>query len=240
MKLPRDELGFNFETLRMSTDTALPSMASQAHGPLCFFHRSFSLTLRSLNSILVCFVEMERLSILWTLWRTATSRFSAQTARSEVQNASSRLLALFNLDAAQDKKPRIRFVWLVEQRDSEGKQIAVWVSYPNSLYVKSHLCKTITTLLGRDPGNRFDLETLLGKTARILIRHNERNGRVFANIVETLKPRKSDHVLQLPPDFVRASSNGRSGQRHPTDASQRSDFKAITDEDMPDPDDNSE
>ena len=149
------------------------------------------------------------------------------------------VIDLDEANTAKDKKPRIRFVWLVEQRDSEGKQIAVWVSYPNSFHVKSNLCKTVTTILGRDPGCLFDLETLLGKNARILIRHQERDGRVFANVVETLKPRKSDHALQLPPDFPRASSNGKNGQL-PATKNQSSDTDEITPEDLPDPDDDSE
>jgi hypothetical protein len=148
---------------------------------------------------------------------------SRKTKRYELPDEGEHLAVLADVidlgeaNTAKDKKPRIRFVWLLEQRDSEGKHIAVWVSYPNSLYLKSHLCKTVTTLLGRDPGDRFDLETLLGKNARVLIRHSEGNGRVFADIVETLKPRKSDHGFQLPPDFARASSNnGKNGESQAT------------------------
>lgn len=123
------------------------------------------------------------------------------------------LIDLGEVDTTYGKKDRVRFIWLVQQCDTEGKQIAVAYSYTKSLHEKASLRKVIKIMLGRDPEDSFDLETLLGMNIRLVIEHQARDERTFATIVAMLKPRKGDPVLAIPRDFVRTQNrNGITGK----------------------------
>jgi hypothetical protein len=121
------------------------------------------------------------------------------------------VIDLGEVDTQYGKKDRVRFIWLVEQRDKEGKLIAVVISYTKSLHDKASLRKAVKAILGRDPGNSLDLETLLGTNMRLVIEHSEYEGRAFAAIAVMLRPRKGDAVLRVPSDFVRSKSPSGGG-----------------------------
>jgi hypothetical protein len=118
-------------------------------------------------------------------------------------------------------KEKVRLIFLVQQRDSEGKHIAVACSYNKTLYEKSNLCKAVKTILGRDPEDTFHLETLLGANVRLVLDHHAYDGRTFAGIVAILRPRKGDPTFVVPAEFVRAKdrqNGGNGGNDHPTTA----------------------
>jgi hypothetical protein len=56
-------------------------------------------------------------------------------------------------------------------------------------------------LVGRDPGSTYDLETLIGRTNRIVIEHTQHDGITYGNITAILK---SNESLEIPADYVRA------------------------------------
>jgi hypothetical protein len=120
------------------------------------------------------------------------------------------VIDLGEVDTQYGKRDRVRKIWLVDQRDKEGKLIAVAHSYTKSLHEKSSLRKAIKAILGRDPGNSMDLETLLGTNMRLVIEHREYDDRTFAAIAVMLRPRKGDPVLRVPGDFVRAKDRNDS------------------------------
>jgi hypothetical protein len=126
------------------------------------------------------------------------------------------IVDLGEVDTAYGKKDKIRFIWLVDQRDSAGKQLQVAYSYTKSLHEKASLRKVIKAILGRDPGDTFDVETLLGTNVRLVIEHVSQDERTFAGIAAILKPRKGDSALTIPADFIRSKdrnggANGSAG-----------------------------
>lgn len=77
-------------------------------------------------------------------------------------------------------KHRARFVWEIEH---EGASYRVFQAFNVSLDPKSHMRKAITEILGRDPGSKFDLDTLVGSEARLVIGHDDGNdGITYANV----------------------------------------------------------
>ena len=114
-------------------------------------------------------------------------------------------------DTKFGKKRQVRLTWLLDQLNSEGKQIRVMQRFNWSLHEMSRLYKLITALTGRRPGNQFDLEKLLGANALLFIQHNVRDGRTFANVASIAKPRKGSPLLSIPADFVRAKDNKDGG-----------------------------
>jgi hypothetical protein len=104
----------------------------------------------------------------------------------------------------------------VEQTGKDGKPITLIQSFNKSMHEKATLRKTVKSILGRDPGDSFDLETLIGSNARLVIEHNESEGRTFANITAVIKPEKGARLLTVPKDFVRFAKNqSKSGPSTP-------------------------
>lgn len=121
------------------------------------------------------------------------------------------IVDLGEVDTAYGKKDKLRFIWLVDQRDSTGKQIQVAYSYTKSLHEKASLRKVIKAILGRDPGDTFDVETLLGTNVRLVIEHVSQDERTFAGIAAILRPRKGDTALTIPADFTRYKDRNGGG-----------------------------
>src|SRR5271169_7224041 len=75
------------------------------------------------------------------------------------------ITSTYNGETKTQPKIRIRFV------DADG--VSAIKRYTLSLHEKATLYKDLKTLLGRDPGESFDVETLVGKQAQIIITHTE-------------------------------------------------------------------
>jgi len=81
-----------------------------------------------------------------------------------------------------------RLVFETTQLRADGSPFLVWSSgFTPSLHEKASFRKFIKGWLGRDLTaaelEEFDTETLVGRTAQLVITHSEQNGTVFANIV---------------------------------------------------------
>ena len=121
------------------------------------------------------------------------------------------LLDLGIVETANGPKHRVRFIFVIQQLNSEGKHIRVASSYNWTLHEKASLRKASTSILGHDPGLTLDLETLLGKNVRLVIEHKTREDRVYANIVAILRPVKGAVAFPIPKDFVRAQNKNADG-----------------------------
>jgi hypothetical protein len=80
-----------------------------------------------------------------------------------------------------------RLVFETTQLRADGSPFLVWSSgFTPSLHEKASFRKFMKGWMGRDltaaEQEEFDTETLIGRTAQLVITHSEHNGTVFANI----------------------------------------------------------
>ncbi len=86
-------------------------------------------------------------------------------------------------------KRRVRFTWETEQVGASGRPLRVFQAFNLSFDPKAHLYKAVRQILGREPERRFDLESLVGTRATLIIEHNEGSeGKVYANVVTVVRP----------------------------------------------------
>lgn len=108
---------------------------------------------------------------------------------------------------------KVRFVWIVAEEDSEGRQKRVFERFTLSLNEKATLRKRIKEIRGRDlnaeesaPGASFDIETLVG-SQRVLVLTQEDakkpGDKPFIKVTATM-PSKKGQTVTVPSDFVRA------------------------------------
>jgi hypothetical protein len=83
---------------------------------------------------------------------------------------------------------KVRFRYVDANGDSIIEQFTV------SLHKNSRLLPRVTSILGRDPGASFDLETLVGKQIQIVVTHTENGGKKYANVQAVLKPAPGQNV----------------------------------------------
>lgn len=88
-------------------------------------------------------------------------------------------------------KPKVRIVWEIESLMDDGRRFIIGKTYTSSLHEKATLRKDLKGWRGRDftadELRAFDLETVLGAPARLLVQHDEREGIVYANVTAVLK-----------------------------------------------------
>jgi len=102
------------------------------------------------------------------------------------------------------RKDQVQFRWLVEQKGKDGKPLAVRQRPHNkSMHEKASLRHDIKRILGADPGDTFDVDTLLGVNANLTIEHYTRDGNTYANITDIRRPVNGDGLLKIPDDFKR-------------------------------------
>lgn len=113
-------------------------------------------------------------------------------------------------------KHKVMFLWLTDEADEGGQTKYVFQSFTASLHEKAGLRKAVKAIRGRDiEGENFDVETLLGSQAQLVIQHNEgQDGKVYANVQAILKPKGPK--VEIPADFTRKKDkpqdgNGKSG-----------------------------
>jgi hypothetical protein len=97
------------------------------------------------------------------------------------------------------EQPKVRFVWLLETRTSDGKPMLVYQKITNSTHEKSTLRKVLKGILGKDPGDApFDDSKILGAQCQIVITHVESQGRTYANITAVTKQRDPTAFVEIP------------------------------------------
>ena len=86
------------------------------------------------------------------------------------------------------EQERIRFVWESNQVNSSGYPFKVWQTFNLTLHPKSFLSKAISDITGKEAGEEFDIDSLIGVVVDLVIKHNEGNdGRVYANVVAIMR-----------------------------------------------------
>jgi hypothetical protein len=98
-----------------------------------------------------------------------------------------------------EEKPKVRFVWMSDELDSEGNPLVTLQSMTNSMHEKSTLRKTVKGILGKDPGDGpLDDSKILGAQCQIVITHNESNGRTYANVVTATRQKANGVKVEIP------------------------------------------
>jgi len=83
-------------------------------------------------------------------------------------------------------KDRARIVFTAsDQKDKEGKAVDIFMTVTKSLHSKSQLGKLLAAL--KIPvGAEFDLNDVVGTKAQIVVQHNEKDGKTFANVASVI------------------------------------------------------
>ena len=125
------------------------------------------------------------------------------------------------LPTAFGDKHKVQFVYLTDEADEAGKTKYLFERFTASLHEKASLRKRVKQLLGgKEPdGSAFDLESLIGTQARVVVEHNEGNdGKVYANVASVMKPDPKVRV-DIPSDFTRQQNKpGYQGPKKPNAA----------------------
>lgn len=96
-------------------------------------------------------------------------------------------------------KDKVRIVFeMVDQKDKEGKFVEVWMSATKSLHEKSTLGKFLNSLKISAKGE-FDLNNIVGKKLQVVISHNEKEGRTYANIATVIPVRQAGQAAPVAP-----------------------------------------
>jgi hypothetical protein len=109
------------------------------------------------------------------------------------------------VDTAFGPKEKVRFVWLTSEVDQEGRTMRAFQTFTKSLHEKATMTKTVKQITKVPASGSFDLETLLGTQARLVIQHVEgKEGKVYANVTSILK--STGGTVNIPVDFERKAS----------------------------------
>jgi hypothetical protein len=127
------------------------------------------------------------------------------------------------LNPKGEEKSRVRFVWeLADEVNISGNPMKAFQTFNVSLHPKSFLGQAIHDITGRDPGNQFDLDSLLGVEVQLVLKHNQGDdGRVYCNVAAILRAKTEAE------DAEDAQATAK------VKAAAVSDRAEITDEDIP-------
>src|SRR5215467_10799413 len=119
-----------------------------------------------------------------------------------------------------------KVVFEVDAEKEDGGRFGVWSNnFTPTLNEKASLRKFLRGWFGRDLSKAeledFDTETLIGKPAQLVIVHEHKDGKVYANIA-ACTPDKSGDALKPSGKFVRAKDRDTSPQPAPDRAGQAS------------------
>src|SRR5436305_7931650 len=101
-----------------------------------------------------------------------------------------------------------KIVFEVDTEKEDGTRFGVWsTNFTPTLNEKASLRKFLRSWFGRDLSKAeledFDTETLIGKPAQLVVVHQHKEGKVYANIA-ACTPDKSGEPLKPSGKFVRA------------------------------------
>lgn len=105
------------------------------------------------------------------------------------------LLAVRDLgeqETAFGRKLQWLLTWVIPEKDSSGYYHQVWQRINPSLGKKSRFYQLVLLLTGEPPCEGLDSDELLNRNVRLVIKHNESDGKVFANVTEVLPMRAED------------------------------------------------
>ena len=79
-------------------------------------------------------------------------------------------------------KRRVRFTWVLDLTAPDGSPLKAFQSFNLSFDQKSALRKNVKTIIGHDPGTEFDLESLMGRRATLVLGIDETSSGTYANV----------------------------------------------------------
>jgi hypothetical protein len=116
------------------------------------------------------------------------------------------IVDLGKVHTAFGDKPKVRIVWALNAKDSEGNPYRTIQQVVASMNQKSNLYKVVKDILGSDPPVPYDLDNLIGISKRLIIQTepDKRTGELFSNIRVILPLAAGQQGLPIPQGFVRA------------------------------------
>jgi len=88
----------------------------------------------------------------------------------------------------------LQFAWdIPPQKNTGGATYRLTRKYTSSLQYESALRRDLLSWSGIEPSPSLDLDTLIGKRATIVIRHNVANQRTYSNVASVLPA--SDEII---------------------------------------------
>jgi hypothetical protein len=115
------------------------------------------------------------------------------------------------------QKPKIRIVWLLNQKDSEGNYFRVMSQVNASANEKSALFGIVKSVLGVVPPPPFDAEVLLGRSNELFVLNepDSTGTKTFANVKAIMPLSAGTQPMQIPATFVRAKDQQKNGPTAP-------------------------
>lgn len=116
------------------------------------------------------------------------------------------IVELFDVPTKFGPKDKIRLVWVVNEKDTEGRYKLAFESYNRSLHESANLTTRVLSLTSAPISEvAKDLDVLIGTQRRLVIQHNIDKtdpSKIYANIQGVMK---ADSVkVAIPADFVRS------------------------------------
>lgn len=152
------------------------------------------------------------------------------------------------IDGPYGSKPKYRYSWVIDQKDSEGNYFVVSKTYTASLHEKSIMYADIKEMKGAPPPVPYDVERLLGHMNLLVLKKETATtgkyaGKDFVNIKAFLKA-PAGSKFAIPADYVREKDGGQYGRlrtnnqqsRTPAPAQRQNTAPAapvVADEDIP-------
>ncbi len=84
-------------------------------------------------------------------------------------------------------KKAVRLYFETNKTGRDGKRLRAIATANRSIGKLSRLAKYIKQITGKDPGQRFDPQSLVGSQVEIVIEYSERDGHTYANVVHISK-----------------------------------------------------
>jgi len=130
------------------------------------------------------------------------------------------------IDGPYGSKPKYRYSWVIDQKDSEGNYFVVSKTYTASLHEKSIMFQDIKEMKGAPPPVPYDVERLLGHVNLLVLKKETATtgkyaGKDFVNIKAFLKA-PAGSKLAIPADYVREKDGGQFGRKKNNNQNQQS------------------
>ena len=92
---------------------------------------------------------------------------------------------------ANGDKEKLQFVWELDDLDSRGNHLRVFPRVNKTLHPSSSLSQAIFDITGKQPGDEYELDDLIGVRVQLVLKHNQSDttGKVFANVAAILRPK---------------------------------------------------
>jgi hypothetical protein len=113
---------------------------------------------------------------------------------------------LLNVPGRFGPKNKIRIIWVLDTKDSQGKPYRVMEQINASINEKSRLYEIAKGILGAPPNAKsFDTESLMGKANQLfIVVERGEDGRDYAHVKGILPLPAGAVIPAIPADFVRS------------------------------------